>query len=167
MIVVWVGVLVAVVLLAYAGMWRGWRARAARQAHLPEPQALEDGVTGVTGATSVAGTYVSTTRGGHWMDRVTAHGLGALGRAQVAADDTALLVVREGARSFRIPAVDLLGVRRERGIAGKVREPEGIVVVTWRLGDHELDTGFRPEVAREADDVERMVAELRGRVTHG
>jgi hypothetical protein len=166
MIVVWVGVLVAVVLLAYAGMWRGWKARAARQARLPEPQPLDVSATADTSA-SVAGTYVSTTRGGHWMDRVTAHGLGTLGRAQLAADDAALLVVREGARSFRIPADDLLSVRRERGIAGKVREPEGIVVVTWRLGDHELDTGFRPERAREADDVERMVARLRERVSHG
>jgi hypothetical protein len=53
--------------------------------------------------------------------------------------------LRRHGRGWRIPAADLLGVRRDRGIAQKVREPDGIVVISWRLGAVELDTGIRPD----------------------
>ena len=157
MIAVWVGVLVLVVVLAYYGMWRGWRGRAARQSDLPEPAWL-DGDIGVEVVSE--GTYVSTTTGGHWMDRVAVHGLGALGPATIGRDDDGLLVLREHAQGFRIARQDLLGVRRQRGIAGKVRDRDGIVVITWRLGDHELDTGFRPVRADDAAQLENTVHRL-------
>ena len=41
MTAVWVVVLLAVVALAYYGMWLGWRNRAKRQADIPEPDWLE------------------------------------------------------------------------------------------------------------------------------
>lgn len=156
MTAVWVAVLVLALALAYYGMWHGWRGRARRQGDLPAPLPLGD----VAGVDRVDGTYVSTTTGGHWMDRIAAHELGTPSAASLGSDGSALLVAREGARGFRIPAADLQGVRRTRGIAGKVREPGGIVVLTWMLGGRELDTGFRPARAADADVVEAAVTAL-------
>jgi hypothetical protein len=163
---VWVAVLVALLALAYYGMWRGWHNRAKRQAaDIPEPEWLEGGLVTLGG---VDGTYVSTTTAGNWLDRVTTHGLGTLSKAEIAPlMDGDLGVLRRSARSFRIPASALVGARLERGIAGKVREPEGIVVITWRLGERELDTGFRPEHKMDAANVERLVERLMEGAHHG
>jgi hypothetical protein len=38
-------------------------------------------------------------------------------------------------------------VRSGRGIAGSVFERDGIVIVTWRLGDSLLDSGIRADTA--------------------
>lgn len=168
MTAVWVAVLAVIVALAYAGMWRGWRNRAARQSDLPEPIWAEGGDVGNGGAEqSVAGTYVSTTSAGQWLDRVTAYGLGSLSRVSVGTRGDGLAVVREGAPSFLIPADDLSGVRRERGIAGKVRERDGLVVITWKLGSAELDTGIRPDHKADAERIEQFVAGLMEGADHG
>jgi hypothetical protein len=161
---VWVAVLAGVVALAYYGMWLGWRHRAQRQADLAEPSWLDDLVEPPSGG--VAGTYVSTTAAGHWLDRIAAHGLGTLSKATVASDAQSLQIRRSGARGFRIPADALVGVRRERGIAGKVRDPGGVVVITWRLGGHELDTGFRPDHKVDLGQVERSVVDLMDGARH-
>jgi len=160
--------LVALLALAYFGMWRGWQARSRRQSDLPEPEPLGDEASPGADARAVAATYVSSTTAYQWMDRITAHGLGTLSKATVSFVDGSLQIRREGARSFRIPAADLLGVRRERGIAGKVRDRDGIVVVTWQLGGRQLDTGLRPDHADRAADIERGIEQLiEGEVRHG
>jgi len=40
-------------------------------------------------------------------------------------------------------------VRADRGVAGTVRSKDGMVVITWRLGDRVLDTGFRADAATD------------------
>ncbi len=42
-----------------------------------------------------------------------------------------------------MPLAELRGARHDRGIAGKVVPPHGLLVVTWQHGDLLLDTGFR------------------------
>lgn len=164
MTAVWVAVLLAVVALAYFGMWRGWRNRANRQVDIPAPQWVEPDSLLLE---AVDGTYVSTTTAGNWLDRVTAHSLGAISSVALASYDGHLLVLRETARSFTIPADSLVGTRRERGIAGKVREKEGLVVITWRLGSYELDTGIRPAHRADSERIEQLVAELMEGAHHG
>jgi hypothetical protein len=164
---VWVAVLAVLVALAYTGMWKGWRNRAARQSDLPEPRWLELGGFAAEYGT-VDGTYVSTTTAGNWLDRVTAHELGTISDVTLAAEvGQSLLVIRPGARSFKIGAADLIGVRRERGIAGKVREKDGLVVITWRLGSAELDTGIRPDHRADGERIEELVSGLMEGADHG
>jgi len=38
---------------------------------------------------------------------------------------------------------NLVGARLDKGLAGRVYEDGGVVVVTWVLGGRELDTGLR------------------------
>lgn len=156
-------VLVAVVVI-WAGMWWGWRNRTRRQADIVEPEWIE---SPIASRGDPEGVYLATTRRGQWLDRITAHGLGISSRVTVASDDTGLLVVRRHGRGWRIPTADLLEVRRDRGIAQKVREPDGIVVISWRLGTVELDTGIRPDDRDGGAQIEGTVNELLRRAVHG
>ena len=152
-----VGLLLLLVLLVWAGMLAGWRRRAARQTSaldLPPlpPTPVEPGAPLTA---DVDGVYVSTTTAGNWLDRLTAHGLGSRSAATMAVTGAGVSWLREGAPDVFAAAPTLVGARRADGIAGKVMPPGGIVVVTWRLGGTELDTGFRPGSATDAD---RLVA---------
>jgi len=139
----WLPVLLmfAVLLLAYVGMWRGWRRRARKHdlppllqpppvQELPTPK-LESGAR-----------YFGTTVSGDWLDRVVARGLGARSSCRLSLSGEGLDVIRL-AGSFRVPATSLRGARHDQGIAGKVVPPHGVLVVTWQHGDLLLDTGFR------------------------
>ena len=134
---------VAVVLLALAGMWFGWRNRARRQAFLPALPDLPDDL-GTPTMTST-GLYVGTTFADSWQDRVVHAGLGARAYGSATLYPTGLLIERDGAEPVFVPRADLLGVRLAPGLAGKVMGDGGLLVARWRLGDSELDTGFRAD----------------------
>ena len=141
----------AVVPLLWGLMYLGWRGRARRQAGLPAPlEAPPDGDVGALVVPPAAGTYVSTVGAGSWLDRVVVHGLGTRSAMELRAGAAGLWFVRTGVRDVFVPAGDVVAVRRERGIAGKYTIEEGVVVVRWRLGEVELDTGFRPTLWSEA-----------------
>jgi len=143
----WVaGLLVLLVVpLAFGLMWLGWRARARRQGDVAEPPDSPP-ATGLGEALvePVEGLYVSTVRAGDWLDRVVVHGLGVRSDAVLHAGTAGLWLDRRGARGVFVPAADVLAVRVETGIAGKYTVGEGLLVVRWRDGEVELDTGFRP-----------------------
>ena len=141
-------------------MLAGWRRRAARQVRelgLPALPAtpVEPGAALTDDADGV---YVSTTTAGDWLDRVTAHGLGTRSAATMAVTTAGVSWLRQGAPDVFASAASLRGARREPGMAGKFVPPAGLVVVTWRLGEVDLDTGFRPASAGDAD---RLVAAVR------
>jgi hypothetical protein len=71
-----------------------------------------------------------------------ARGLGARSACELRLAEGGLDVLLAG-RTFRIPARQLDGARHDQGIAGKVVPPHGLLVVSWRHGDHALDSGFR------------------------
>ena len=134
-------ILFALLLLAYVGMWRGWKRRSRK--HDLAPLVAVPPVAELPAAVLQAGArYFGTTVSGDWLDRVVARGLGARSTARLSLSDEGLDVVRP-AGSFRIPADALRGARLDQGIAGKVVPPHGLLVVTWQHGDHLLDTGFR------------------------
>lgn len=140
---------VALIGLCLWGMRRGWRNRATRQAHLPKPPEVPDGLAPVP---AVAGLYVATTTAGDLLDRVVVHGLGNRGRAELYLRTEGLLIDRTGEPSLWIPRESLRDVRLARGQAQKAFEAGGVILVRWALGDHELETGFR------ADDPDEHVA---------
>jgi hypothetical protein len=140
--------LLAVVALAYFAMWRGWRRRGTK--HDLPPLVPAPSVSELPNPKLVGGArYFGTTVSGDWLDRVVTHGLGARSSCRLNLSAEGLDVVRL-AGSFRIPASSLRGARHDQGIAGKVVPPHGVLVVTWRHGDLDLDTGFRlPDEAVE------------------
>ena len=139
----WIPVLIlfALLVLAYLGMWRGWRHRAGK--HQLPPLVEAPKVADLPTARLEAGArYFGTTISADWLDRVVARGLGARSPARLNLSEEALDVVRL-AGSFRIPTSALRGARHDQGIAGKVVPPHGLLVITWQHGDYLLDTGFR------------------------
>ena len=154
--VVAVLVVVVVVPLLWWLMWLGWRGRVRRQQDLPAPPAPPADVdSGLL--EDVESVYVSSTLSGQYLERVAAHGLGVRSKAAVRVGRAGVLVARQGAPDLWIPAESLLGVRLERGMVGKFVEREGLVVMTWRLGETRLDTGLR---TRHRADRERLLHAL-------
>lgn len=144
--------LVGVIALAWAGMAWGWRRRGARQGDLEAP-ASPPAARGAMLAHAeglYVGSVMSSGGAGDWLDRVVAHGLGARANAEVTVTSGGLLLDRDAAQPVWIPRADLLAVRRDTGLASKVTETGGLVVWTWRLGDHLLESGLRPRYADDA-----------------
>lgn len=150
-------VMLALVLLIYLGMWRGWRARGQRQAGVP---ALHP-VSGNAGRVlrTADGRYFATTTAGNWMDRVVVHDLGVRSPCTLRLTPEGLEVLRDP-HSFFVASADLLGARRDAGTAGKVVPPYGVLVISWRHpgeaagteeDQHVFDSGFRLQHAEEHD----------------
>jgi len=134
---------VAIVLLALAAMWLGWRNRVARQAHLAPLPDVPDDLGDPT--LSASGLYVGTTFATSWQDRVVHDGLGFRANGAATLYPTGLLIERDGAEPVFVPREALVGVRLAPGLAGKVMGDGGLLVARWRLGDTEVDTGFRAD----------------------
>ena len=135
-------VVVALFLLAIWGMRVGWRRKARSQSArvLPFPEVpAEPGEPQL----EANGLYVSTTTAGDWQDRIVTRGMGMRGRAMLRRYPNGVEVDRAGAPGFWIPAGTVVDVKRASAIAGKVMGSDSLLVITWRCGDVELDTGFR------------------------
>ncbi|QKV91583.1 hypothetical protein HUT19_07320 [Streptomyces sp. NA02950] len=143
----WVVGLLLVIGLVYWLMREGWKWRGTLQGDLPElPQApAEPGDPRLT----MTGRYHGSTTAGQWLDRIVAHGLGTRSRAELTLTDAGVTVVRPGAKDFFIPADSLRDARLDKGIAGKVLAEGGLLILTWQLGDRQIDSGFRSDHAAE------------------
>jgi len=153
-------VLVLVVLVAFWGMRAGWRARTRRSAALVTSLPTAPAELGAARLDPVDATYVSTTRAGDWLDRVTTQGLGVRSPAQVTVFDAGVRISRQGATDLFVPATALRGASGAPGMAGKVVGGEGLVVLTWQADPADprgLDTGLRP---KHSADRERLLAAL-------
>lgn len=134
----------------FALMWLGWRKRVKRtQAGLGTPHTT----LSASPTLSVAGVYVSSTTAGEWLDRIAAGGLGVRSRVEALVAPDGVTLRRQGAPDVVIPVADLRGARRENGIAGKVTGGGRLVVIRWRDGEVELDTGIRPRYQASGDEL--------------
>ena len=152
-------VVLALIALALWGMRRGWKNRERRQADLPAP--ADQPPAGAALGAPVEGLYAGTGVNGDWMDRIVVFDLGVRSRGALAFGPGGVWIERAGARSLFIPAEAIVGVRADRGVAGTVRSKDSMVVVTWRLGDRVLDTGFRADASTDHRTVlDGLVAEF-------
>lgn len=160
-------VLFALVMLA---MRHSWRARARRQMTgvggraLPAPSA--PGAAPSRVLLSADGLYISTTWAGEHLERITAHGLGMRSPVRVVRHDGAgpteerWEIHRQGAPSFVIPASSLTSAFTAPGMAGRWIGKDALVVLRWRLGEHEVDTGLRlPNAEEHAAVLQRAAAD--------
>lgn len=137
-------------LLLALGMRAGWRRKAREQSEdydpfpeVPARLADPDGISEPRDKTS--GIYVATTRSGHWQERIVTRGAGMRGPATMRRYTAGVVVDRDGAPSFFIPAESILDAKTAKGMAGKVMGTDGLLVITWRLGSVDVDTGFRSD----------------------
>lgn len=140
-------IMLAIIAAVLWFMRRGWRARQGRQADIPHPHPIPADFSAQTD--SIGGLYLGTATAGDWLDRIAVHGLGVRARAHSQVSSQGVAFTREGASSFFIPARDVLGVRTDRGVAGTVRAKDSVVVLTWQLGEHQVETGFRADDGTE------------------
>lgn len=136
-----------IIVIVIALIALGWRNRLARQRDIPAPPEAPAPLG--SPLYQADGQYVVTTTSGDWLDRIAVHSLGVKSNATATVHDEGILLVRSGARDVFIRRADLLGVRLDRGMAGKFVEKDGLVVFTWELNGAPVDTGFR---TRQASD---------------
>ncbi len=145
----WVLALAVLAALCLYGMRRGWLNRARHQGatlpELPQPPAELGGEL----VTALSGLYVGTVRAGDWQDRIAVGDIGHRSVATARLWSRGLLLRRSGASPLWIPAESLIAARVDHKLANKVVPGAGLLVVTWRLGEHLLDTGFRAEDTTE------------------
>jgi hypothetical protein len=134
---------VGFLLLCLLGMWRGWRSRARSQSVRVPPFPQRSQEQGEPVLAEAKGLYVSTTTAGHWQDRIVTRGAGMRSTAMWRLYPGGIDIDRIGAPGFRIPIESIVDVRIGKAIAGKVMGTDSLLLVTWRLGDTELETGFR------------------------
>ena len=160
-------VVVVIILLAMGGLALGWRHRAARQERdlaMPELPIVPDDL-GADLVEALAALYVSTTPHQRWQDRIVTRGLGRRAAATVRWAEAGILVDRVGEDAIFIPASSLVSVATGPGIAGKVMGlPNGILIITWRVGELLLDSGFR---ADDVDVQDRWIELARTRLANG
>jgi hypothetical protein len=134
----------ALLALALLGMRWGWRNRLRSQSSLPAvppvPAALGAPVAG-----PATGLYVGTTFATSWQDRVVHGGLGLRSDATATLHPEGVLIDRVGAEPVFVPVASITGARLAPGLAGKVVGDGGLLVLRWRLGGAELDTGLRAD----------------------
>ncbi|RSN35101.1 transporter [Amycolatopsis sp. WAC 04169] len=137
-------------------MWRGWRRKSRAQSVQVPPFAEIPTEPGEASLEST-GLYVSTTTAGHWQDRVVTRGAGLRTGAVWRLHGDGIAIERGGAPDFWIPRASVTGVRKDKGMAGKVMGIDALLVITWLAGDVELDTGFRGD---DVDDYPQWIEAL-------
>ncbi|MDQ0769005.1 hypothetical protein QF031_001754 [Pseudarthrobacter defluvii] len=150
--------MLAVVAVVFVLLAVGWRNRLKRQSdveELPQVPAAPGEPT-----TAADGQYVATTTAGDWLDRIAVHGLGIRTNSTLEVYPHGVLYERSGAPALYIPAGSLTGVRQDSGMAGKFVEKDGLLVLAWTLGAHELDTGFRTRRAADKDVLYQALQDL-------
>lgn len=154
--------LALLVLGLLTAMRAGWLRRGRRTAAVvePPPPVPEDEELGAVRFGPVEGSYVSTTFAGQPFERVTAHGLGVRGRAEVCVHESGVRITRNGAAELFLPATALRTVSRTAGMAGSTVGRGGLVVLTWVLGAQALDTGVRTRFAADRQKLTDAVAAL-------
>ncbi|MCY0903768.1 hypothetical protein [Arthrobacter sp. H14-L1] len=136
---------VALVVVIFALLWMGWRHRLQRQAGIAPLPAVPQQLSAPLA--SAEGQYVVTTTEGDWLDRLAVHGLGIRSNAVLSVHPEGILISRSGAPDVFIPKDSYGSARTESGMAGKFVERDGLIVLSWRLGGHPVDTGFRTRQA--------------------
>ena len=125
-----VAIVLALLVLALAGMALSWRRRSRAQRGLVVPAVpAELGPTGF----STAGLLVATTFAGRPLDRVHVDGLGFRAAATLTVTARGVLVERAGGASFLVPTSGAAGTASwalDKGV-----ERDGLTVLAWSLAD--------------------------------
>ena len=135
---------IALVALCIYGMWHGWRSRLVRQANMfGSLKEVPERYEGLTADAAF---------------RVGFDSLGFKSKSTLLIYPDSIIFTRNGAKDLWIPAKKLAVITTDRGMAGKVVEKNGLVVIGWTLDGHRVQTGFR---TRYAEDKQAVLQELR------
>jgi hypothetical protein len=128
--------------LVLLGIRRGWRNRLTRRSALPPlPEVpAEPGLPQLTGV----GRYLGTAFAWSWDDRLVHGGLGSVCIADVSLYASGLLFARRGSTPLFVPATSYVEAWLGVGLGERAEDDDDdVLIVRWRLGSVEVDTGFR------------------------
>ncbi|MFM7013716.1 MAG: hypothetical protein ACKOXT_01830 [Actinomycetota bacterium] len=114
------------------------KARSNQEKSLNEPHWIE-----TENSSGVEGFYVATTFAGEPLNRVSAYGLGARGRVGISLETEGLELHRVGERSFQISWASIKGLDTNSAVIDRAVERDGLVSVSWTLGQSVLETHLR------------------------
>ena len=154
-------IVAAVILVVIVAIAWGWSRRKQAQSEVATPPKPHMGLKAVS--EPVEGSYVSTTKAGHPLERVAVHGLGIRTTGELVVTDGGVIMDLAGREDFLIPRRDIVSVDTTNGMIGKFVERGGIIRITWHLGDTLVDTGFRARYAASTtptvDRIREMIEE--------
>lgn len=107
-------------------------------------------------------TYLGTVSEAHWLDKVAAQGLGSRGPAAIEWGPAGLAIDRVGTGTLFIPTSAMVQVSLERGLAGRVYGPDGVLCVRWTWGPRALTTGLRIPNAEARQALQAQLTESLG-----
>ena len=154
-------IMVAVLVIALGLAWWGWRNRKTQYAYLlPE---LTFGEPTGKPLVEVSGLYVATTRAGAPIDRVALGPLAYRSTVRLSVHPQGVSVAMPGSETLLLPATQELSAGLATWTIDRVVEPEGLLMIRWRLGDLDVDSYFRI-VDQDPNSVIAAIAELPRRV---
>ena len=136
-----IGVVVFVAFM-FILMRRGWLRKISNQSAIAQPNVVP---VDFEATTEIEGRYLASTLASDWLNRIAVHGLGLPARGTVRIGATGLVVARVGSEDIFIPTTDVIRIRADRAIAGRAFEKDGIAIITWKLGETFIDSGFRAD----------------------
>jgi hypothetical protein len=125
-------------------MLKGWRSRQRRQGDLPPPPQPPERVAPVL-VGAVPGLFVGTVFSGDWLDRVAVHSLSDRSAGFLAVAEDGVHVDREGLPELYLPWGVLHDAETGDKLAGKVMGRDGLLLLTWQLGNRLLTSAFRAD----------------------
>ena len=90
----------------------------------------------------IPGEYVGTSNEGNWLDQIDTQGFGVRGRAAFNVGVVGIWIERAHAKSFFIPADEVIRVRVDRQVSRGTRTKDLMIIVTFALGSTLVDLGF-------------------------
>lgn len=133
--------MLALMVLALAGAFWGWKRRQARYAGLAA-DIRRDMPTGVA-LLQVPALYVATTETNNPLERVAAGPLSYGSRALLGVHPEGLAVSIPGQAPFLMPSEPTIRAGLATWTIDRAVEPDGLVMVRWHLGGREIDSYFR------------------------
>jgi len=133
-------IMIAVVIVIFAAMWIAWRARTRRDAQVATGSRVPEGAL-IAHFPKVF--YISTTPVGDPLSRVAVPALRyrSYGEIDVREDGVTLQLRSEDAVHFDAEQLRGSGLAGRR--AGKAVENDGLALMRWDSGEHELESAFR------------------------
>lgn len=140
---------------------RGLKRRSAAQAADVELGALVD-LTALAGKPVAAarGQYVATVFAAHPLERVVTGGLMHRGKAQLVVTTEGVGIERIGEESFAIAAKFIKSAGRASHTIDRGVETDGLLAITWTLGNTAVTTLLRIDGAEDNEALNRALQQL-------
>lgn len=144
--------IVALLVVIFLLLARGWRARQRHQVDLGEPASPPADFGDPTFTDDLL--YVASTRADAPLDRITIAGLGFRARATVTTAPSGIVLDLAGRGPVFIPKGAIRGVGRATWTIDRVVDADGLIFVRWVLGTTPIDSYLR------STDPDRLVTAL-------